>query len=86
MTELRNLTYEEIEKLAGRKGVRRIAVENFLSSMGGQSKSDAYGNLGLDTMLYRWNAATVTAIQSGINLAAKAAPKQTQQLTLEGVK
>lgn len=31
---MRLLTYDEIEKLAARKGVRRIAVENFRGTMG----------------------------------------------------
>jgi hypothetical protein len=67
---MRQLTSEEIEKLASRKGVRRIAVENFLSTMGSDS-SAAYGNAEQDTRDYNWNAPTRNAIYAGISLANK---------------
>ena len=65
------LSKEEIEKLATRKGVKSIAVYNFLGSLEGLSKMDALANLSfalyvLDARLYKWNAATVKAIQDGI--------------------
>ena len=66
---MRRLTNEEIEKLASKKNVKRIAVENFLSSMGGLTVSDAYGNLGMDARLYKWNAPTRNAISKGIEKA-----------------
>ena len=67
---MRELNKEEITKLANRKGVRKIAVENFLMSMGNDANI-AYANLSLDTRLYNWNSATVKAILKGINLASK---------------
>ena len=67
---MRELNKEEITKLANRKGVRKIAVENFLMSMGNDANI-AYANLSLDTRLYNWNSATVKAILKGINLANK---------------
>ena len=67
---MRHLTAEEIEALASKKGVRRIAVENFLSSMGTDSDA-AYSNAEMDTRLYGWNAATRNAIYKGIALAKK---------------
>lgn len=66
---MRKLTLKEIEGFALREGVRRIAVENFLMSMGSDELS-ALGNLGLDTQLYNWNAETVRAIKDGIRLAS----------------
>ena len=60
------LSNEEIEKLATRKGVKSIAVYNFLGSLQGSSKEDAGYNLSLDARLYKWNAATFKAIQDGI--------------------
>lgn len=64
-----NLTPEQIQKLAGRKGVKRVAVENFLGSLAGSRASDAFSNLRQDARDYKWNAATVTAISKGITLA-----------------
>ena len=60
------LTPERIEKLANRKNVKKIAVENFLSSLGGSNLFDALSNLKMDSKMYKWNAATVNAIQTGI--------------------
>jgi hypothetical protein len=56
----------DIEQFAGRKDVKRRAVENFLGSLTGLSKADALGNLKQDAKDYKWNAATVAAIQAGI--------------------
>ena len=61
------ITSSQISRLATRDGVRRIAVENFLSSM--DDPSEALANLELDARLYRWNAATVRAIRDGIRMA-----------------
>jgi hypothetical protein len=64
------ITQERIEQLASRKGVRRIAVENFLASLGSSpSKQAALMNLGEDARMYKWNAATVSAIRTGIGEA-----------------
>lgn len=68
---MRRLTSTEIEKLASRKDVRRIAVENFLGTMGGLTEWEARANLGLDARLYKWNTATRRAIEMGIRLAVK---------------
>ena len=62
------LTKEQIDKLASGKGVRRIAVENFLGSLGGSDRMGASMNLHADAKCYKWNAATVNAIRKGINL------------------
>lgn len=67
---MRQLTSEEIATFAGRKGVRKIAVENFLGTMG-ENYRDASMNLKLDARLYRWSTATVKAIEAGIELANK---------------
>ena len=64
------LSSEVISKLASRAGVKRIAVENFLGSLGDLTKSEAFGNLNLDARSYKWNAATVKAISDGIKAAA----------------
>lgn len=69
---LRELTKEEIEKLATRPNVRKIAVENFLMSMGNDERT-AMLNLSYDAGLYKWNVATVKAIRDGIQLAKKGA-------------
>lgn len=66
----RELTSEEIGKLASRAGVRKIAVENFLMSMGDDA-SAARANLGQDARDYKWNSATQKAIRDGISLASK---------------
>lgn len=65
------LSSSDIDKLASRKGVKCIAVQNFLSSLHGGSAFEAYANLQLDTRLYKWNAATQSAIRKGIELHYK---------------
>ena len=67
---MRKLTAEEIEKLAMRKGVKRIAVENFLMTVtNNANERNARMNLEMDARLYKWNAKTVRAIGEGIQLA-----------------
>lgn len=51
--KLRKLTIEEISKLAARPKVRKMAVENFLSTMGDDYFA-AIVNLHLDARLYKW--------------------------------
>lgn len=69
---MRNLTKTEIEKLANRKGAKRIAVENFLSTLGGAgSKGGEIANMYADASVYRWNSVTQNAILAGINKAYK---------------
>ena len=67
---MRKLTLKEIERFASRSGVKRIAVENFLMSMGDHA-GVASANLGLDAGLYNWRANTIEAIRDGIKLAGR---------------
>jgi hypothetical protein len=61
------LTIERIEQLSSKKGVRAVAVRNFLFTVGeNQNSIVAYANLEADARSYRWNAATVNAICTGI--------------------
>jgi hypothetical protein len=62
------LTLEQIEKYASRKGVKRIAVVNFLSTIDSESDTriGCTMNCHMDEALYGWNRATVTAIEAGI--------------------
>ena len=61
------ISRERISKLAARKGVKAIAVENFLSTLQGMTSHDANANLAADARSYKWNAATVNAIRKGID-------------------
>jgi len=65
---MKELRLETIEELACRPKVRRIAVENFLASMGTDATA-ARQNLNLDSRLYKWNPETIRAIKDGIKLA-----------------
>lgn len=67
---MRELTISKISKFANRKGVRKIAVENFLMTMG-DNLMDARYNLQCDARSYKWNSPTVQAINAGIALAKK---------------
>lgn len=67
---MRSLKESEIEKLASRKNVKKMAVENFLMSMGDNSGA-AYENLRADARSYKWNTATQNAISAGIKLASQ---------------
>jgi exonuclease III len=62
------ITSEQIEQLATRKGVRKIAVENFLGTLGNEGLHDAMRNMVQDARAYQWNAATQSAIARGIRL------------------
>lgn len=66
---MRNLTSTEISKLTTRKGVKAVAVENFLTSLKGLNELQALGNLAQDAHSYKWNAPTVAAITKGIRMA-----------------
>jgi hypothetical protein len=64
---MRELTAAEIERLASRAGVKRIAVENFLSTL--YPPAGYAGNLAnanADARCYRWSEATLRAIRDGI--------------------
>ena len=65
---MRELTIDGIQRLANRKGVRKIAVENFLSTMG-EDYNIAINNAYLDAKLYRWDSETLQAILEGIEMA-----------------
>ena len=70
MSNLKRLSRDEVEKLAGRTGVRKIAVENFLMTVhNNENAYQARQNLVLDTRLYNWNVKTVKTICDGIDLA-----------------
>ena len=73
MPELAVLSSIEISKFASRSGVKKIAVENFLGSLGDLTLDQALGNVQLDAGLYRWNTPTVNAIRAGIFLATRKA-------------
>ena len=66
---MRELTGKEIEEFANRPGAKKIAVENFLMSMG-TDLTIAMGNLGVDAKQYGWNQDTINAILEGMWLAA----------------
>ena len=70
--KMRYLTGAEIEKLASRKGVKKLSVENYLASMGDDAMAASI-NLTQDAKSYKWNAATVKAIRDGILLAKRPA-------------
>ena len=64
------LTNEQIEKLASKSGVKRVAVENFLGTLDERAgRNGSMWNLRNDSLSYKWNAATVEAILDGIKLA-----------------
>lgn len=65
---MKTLDVSRIEELAQAKGAKSVAVENFLTSLDADDTSykDASDNLKMDARLYRWNAATVKAIRTGI--------------------
>lgn len=66
----RELTADEIERLASRNNVKRIAVENFLGTVTANPNKDAaVGNAFADAKAYGWNRATLQAILTGIDLA-----------------
>lgn len=60
------LTEARIEELAAQPDVRRVAVENFLSSLEGLDYQGAKANLELDAASYGWNEETVGAVWQGI--------------------
>ena len=69
---MRALTSAEIESLASRPGVKRTAVESFLSTLylPGGYRGNA-GNARADARAYRWDEATVQAILDGVLLASE---------------
>lgn len=70
MLKLKKLEDFQIRELSQRKGVRRVAVENFLGTLTNNgSPEEAVYNMLLDAGLYRWNQETINAIKRGIELA-----------------
>jgi len=68
---MRILTIEEIKEIVRQfPRARRVAVENFLATMG-TDRDTALRNLELDARLYHWNRDTVRAIARGIKKACK---------------
>lgn len=66
----RLLTPKEILTLAAGAGVKRIAVENFLSSLDNALPMQGHlMNLEMDAASYKWNYATQSAIRAGIIIA-----------------
>lgn len=82
--DLAKLTVKEVEGFASRDGVRRIAVENFLMSMG-DSSMVALGNLVLDQRLYGWNRQTEEAIRDGISFARKKRIREVDAIVAAGL-
>ena len=69
-----SLSSAQIEALAARKSVRRVAVENFLGTLGSEGPAGEIGarrNLYQDARDYKWNSATQAAILRGISLYFK---------------
>ena len=58
----------QIEDLSNRPGVKKTAVENFLSSLGDMSYQEAVANCEADARSYRWNYETSGAIREGLVL------------------
>jgi metal-responsive CopG/Arc/MetJ family transcriptional regulator len=81
---LRNLHVEEVDRViesmpeSSRSRVKRIAVENFLFSVGAnRNRAAAIMNLLVDAQQYRWNEQTIHAIVLGIDAAL--GPKESAQ-------
>lgn len=72
---MRKLLSEEIEKLAARPKVKRIAVENFLCSLPLEiGWANNLKNLDTDAKIYRWTRQTHKAIKDGIAMAYRGKP------------
>ena len=67
---MRELNKNEISELANRNGVKKIAVENFLMTMGADEIC-AWFNIDMDKTLYNWNRDTIKAIEAGIIKATR---------------
>lgn len=65
------LNLARVQALASGKKVNRTAVENFLCSLDGLTRHEAYENMRADKKSYRWNEATVLAICTGISEATE---------------
>src|SRR5512136_2165153 len=67
---MRSLSLDEIEQFTSHRGVSRMDVEDFLSTVGqAGTEEGALLNLYYDARLYNWNISTVRAIEAGIRAA-----------------
>lgn len=61
------LDTKEVERLASKPKVKKVAVENFLDTV--KNNPNAYAaiqNMHYDARIYKWNSQTVKAIEEGI--------------------
>ncbi len=77
------LELDQIKKYSCRTGVRKVAVENFLSTIDSESDTriGCMMNCHMDEALYGWNRATVMAIEAGIRDLFSADARSRKQLT-----
>lgn len=61
-----HLSPARIQTIAASADVDHVAVENFLSTIGGQTTEEALQNLRRDAESYGWSKATARAIRLGI--------------------
>lgn len=71
MILLRELNGEELKELTSREGVNIKAIENFLMSMPGANEWVAQRCLQDKAAIFRWDKATIEAIDAGIKIALK---------------
>lgn len=63
------ITNRQLEKLANGKGVKEVAVWNFVGTCDNcGSRMYANMNLNEDARMYKWNQATINAIKKGIDI------------------
>ena len=60
------LTPDRIIELAQGEGVKTLAVENFLSTLGDLTYQEAVANCELDARSYGWSRETSAAIRTGL--------------------
>ena len=66
---MRKLTETEMMLFAKKNGVKKIAFENFITSIDlSKPKYQHVFNLCLDSGLYKWNVETIEAILNGIDI------------------
>lgn len=62
------LTHAQTLPFSKRKGVDSDAVYNFLCTRHYASYIDNFANVSMDALLYKWNEATLKAIQDGLKV------------------
>ena len=77
------LELDQIKKYSCRTGVRKVAVENFLSTIDTERDTPigCMMNCHMDEALYNWHRATVMAIEAGIRDLFSADARSRKQLT-----